>query len=67
MKRMYKPNLGGFDAHLGLRNGLEELLRQPVPEQDVVFYTADDISSDAGKPRPAMPYRRRGRYRRIGK
>lgn len=66
MKNGYKPDLGGFGAHLGLRNGLEELLRQPVPQQDVIFYTRDDISSDAEYARKSVPYRR-GRRRRYGK
>lgn len=66
MKNGYRPDLGGFGAHLGLRNGLEELLRQPIPEQDVVFYTRNDISSDIEYTRKTAPSRH-SRRRRYGK
>lgn len=66
MKNGYRPDLGGFGAHLGLRNGLEELLRQPVPQQDVIFYARNDISSETEYPRKTAQ-NRRGRKSRYGK
>lgn len=63
----YRPNMAGFSERLGLKNGIDDLLKRPVPKQEILYYREDDFV-DAG---PVSQYNktmntrtRRSRWRR---
>ncbi len=43
MGTTYKPNMAGFSARLKLKNGIDELLKRPVPQQEILYYQQNDI------------------------
>ena len=70
MQNNYKPDLGGFANKLGLKNGIEDLIKRPVPSQEILYFRADDINGEIidgkqgnqyNKPRNFYPKRKRGR------
>ncbi len=46
MQKNYKPDLGGFSDKLGLKNGIDDLLRRPVPRQEILYFDNNDITGE---------------------
>ena len=65
MQQKYRPDLGGFANKLGIRNGIEELLKRPVPKQEILYYEGNDITG-MGRNLPVSAYslRKRRQYYR---
>ncbi len=43
MGKPYRPNMAGFSERLGLKNGIDELIKRPVPQQEILYYYDNDF------------------------
>ena len=43
MGKPYRPNMAGFSERLGLKNGIDELIKRPVPQQEILYYQDNDL------------------------
>ncbi len=43
MNTPYRPNMAGFSQRLGLKNGIEDLVKRPVPQQEILYYDSNDM------------------------
>lgn len=46
MRNNYKPDLGGFSDKLGLKNGIYDLIKRPVPRQEILYFENNDITGE---------------------
>ncbi|MBE7056300.1 MAG: hypothetical protein E7388_02510 [Ruminococcaceae bacterium] len=64
MSKLYKPQLGGFANKLGLKNGIDELIRRPVPQQEILHLNNNDINGPRFDGKSGNKYNRRRNYRK---
>ncbi len=60
----YSPDLRGFAEKLGLKNGVYDLIRRPVPRQDVLYFSQNDINGSIENKEQNRLYRKN--HRRSG-